>query len=309
MNEKNIVTVDLPEIIEQFLDSIWMERGLSENTLSAYRADLKKFVTWLMERTNHAVSGLLINADRELIVKYLFDLEKTNISARSRARLLSSLRRFYAYLLREKKIEVDPVALIDAPKLGRSLPKTLTEKDVESLLQAPDTSTLLGLRDRVLFEVLYATGLRVSELVELQLTQVNIQQGVLRVTGKGNKERLVPLGEEALNWLEKYLLNTRADLLKGQITDSLFVTKRGGSMTRQAFWYLIKRYALKAEISTTISPHTLRHAFATHLLNHGADLRVVQMLLGHSDLSTTQIYTHVAKARLKSLHSKHHPRG
>ena len=309
MNEKNIVAVDLPEIIEQFLDSIWMERGLSENTLLAYRADLKKFVTWLMERTNHSGSGMLINADRELVVKYLFDLEKTNISARSRARLLSSLRRFYAYLLREKKIEVDPVALIDAPKLGRSLPKTLTEKDVESLLQAPDTSTLLGLRDRVLFEVLYATGLRVSELVELQLTQVNIQQGVLRVTGKGNKERLVPLGEEALNWLEKYLLNTRADLLKGQMTDSLFVTKRGGSMTRQAFWYLIKRYALKAEISTTISPHTLRHAFATHLLNHGADLRVVQMLLGHSDLSTTQIYTHVAKARLKSLHSEHHPRG
>ena len=300
--------IELPAIIEQFIDVIWMERGLSENTLTAYRTDLKKFVTWLALFSNNSLSDVLINADRDTIVKYLSQLEEKNISARSRARLLSSLRRFYAYLLREKKIDVDPVALIDAPKLGRSLPKTLTEEDVESLLQAPDTSTLLGLRDRALFEVLYATGLRVSELVGLQLTEINLQQGVLRVTGKGNKERLVPLGEEAINWLEKYLLNTRADLLKGQVTDALFVTTRGAKMTRQAFWYLIKRYAIQAEIAVTISPHTLRHAFATHLLNHGADLRVVQMLLGHSDLSTTQIYTHVAKARLKSLHSLHHPR-
>ena len=298
-----------PEIIEQFIDVIWMERGLSENTLSAYRADLKKFYTWLMQSSNKSVADILIKVDRKTIVNYLSELERQQISASSRARLLSSLRRFYAYLLREKNIEIDPVALIDAPKLGRSLPKTLTEKDVESLLMAPDTATLLGLRDRVLFEVLYATGLRVSELVGLQLTQVNLQQGVLRVTGKGNKERLVPLGEEAVSWLEKYLLNTRADLLKGQVTDALFVTKRGAAMTRQAFWYLIKRYALQAEIDSAISPHTLRHAFATHLLNHGADLRVVQMLLGHSNLSTTQIYTHVAKARLKSLHSLHHPRG
>ncbi|MCK4864035.1 MAG: site-specific tyrosine recombinase XerD [Gammaproteobacteria bacterium] len=301
--------MELPEIIEQFIDVIWMERGLSENTLSAYRTDLKNFVTWLSQLSNKGLSDALINAHRDTIVKYLSDLENREISARSRARLLSSLRRFYAYLLREKKIEVDPVALIDAPKLGRSLPKTLTEEDVESLLDTPDTSTLLGLRDRVLFEVLYATGLRVSELVGLQMNEINLQQGVLRVTGKGNKERLVPLGEEAINWLEKYLLNTRADLLKGQVTDALFVTTRGAAMTRQAFWYLIKRYAVQAEITTAISPHTLRHAFATHLLNHGADLRVVQMLLGHSDLSTTQIYTHVAKARLKSLHSKHHPRG
>ncbi|MDH5660934.1 MAG: site-specific tyrosine recombinase XerD [Gammaproteobacteria bacterium] len=286
-----------------------MERGLSENTLSAYRTDIKKFVTWLMRLSNNSLSDTLINAKRNIIVSYLSDLEKQNISARSRARLLSSLRRFYAYLLREKRIEIDPVALIDAPKLGRSLPKTLTENDVESLLMAPNTSTSLGLRDRVLFEVLYATGLRVSELVSMQVTQINLQQGVLRVTGKGNKERLVPLGEEAVNWLEKYLLATRTDLLNGKISDALFVTKRGAAMTRQAFWYLIKRYAFQAEISTTISPHTLRHAFATHLLNHGADLRVVQMLLGHSDLSTTQIYTHVAKARLKSLHSLHHPRG
>ena len=309
MSKHDVVVIELPEVIEQFLDTIWMERGLSENTLSAYRADLKKFVTWLVCSSNNSVSDMLINAERNIIVNYLSELETKKISARSRARLLSSLRRFYAYLVREKRIEIDPVALIDAPKLGRALPKILTEKDVESLIMAPDTSTLLGLRDRVLFEVIYATGLRVSELISIQLTQINLQQGVLRVTGKGNKERLVPLGEEAVSWLEKYLLNTRIELLKGHITDALFVTKRGAAMSRQAFWYLIKRYAHQAEISTTISPHTLRHAFATHLLNHGADLRVVQMLLGHSDLSTTQIYTHVAKARLKSLHSLHHPRG
>lgn len=300
---------EIPDIIEQFIDVIWMERGLSKNTLSAYRTDLKNFVVWLNALSDDSVSDTLMTADRAIIVSYLSVLETREISARSRARLLSSLRLFYAYLLREKKIAIDPVALIDSPKLGRSLPKTLTEEDVESLLMAPDTATLLGLRDRVLLEVLYATGLRVSELVGLQLTQVNLRQGVLRVTGKGNKERLVPLGEEAISWLEKYLDNTRANLLNGQVTDALFVTTRGAAMTRQAFWYLIKRYAFQAEIISAISPHTLRHAFATHLLNHGADLRVVQMLLGHSDLSTTQIYTHVAKARLKSLHSLHHPRG
>lgn len=299
----------IPDIIEKFLDSIWMERGLSENTLKAYRADLNNFVKWLKYSFNENIENKLIHIERKNIEKYLSELKKREISPRSRARLLSSLRLFYAYLLRKKEIEIDPVALIDAPKQGRSLPKTLTEEEVELLLLAPDTSTLLGLRDRVLFEVLYATGLRVSELVGLTLTQVNLQQGVIRVVGKGNKERLVPLGEEAINWLEKYLLTTRADLLKGHVTDALFVTKRGSEMTRQAFWYLIKRYALQAEIVTAISPHTLRHAFATHLLNHGADLRVVQMLLGHSNLSTTQIYTHVANERLKSLHSEHHPRG
>lgn len=300
---------ELPQIIEQFLDVIWMERGLSENTLSAYRTDLKKFVMWLKQSSAESLSNLINNANREDIQEYFSLLEHQKISPRSRARLLSSLRLFYAYLLREKIIETDPVALIDAPKLGRSLPKTLSEKDVEALLLAPDTATLLGLRDRVLLEVLYATGLRVSELVGLELTQINLLQGTLRVTGKGNKERLVPLGEEAILWLEKYLNTARVDLLKGQVTDALFVTKRGGAMTRQAFWYLIKRYALQAKIAAKISPHTLRHAFATHLLNHGADLRVVQMLLGHSDLSTTQIYTHVASERLKSLHSQHHPRG
>ena len=301
--------IDMPEEIEQFLDNIWMERGLSDNTLSAYRTDLKNFVKWLKLLNNNSITDKLIGVERIDIENYLSDLKEREISARSRARLLSSLRRFYAYLLREKKIDIDPVALIDAPKLGRSLPKILTEKDVESLLMAPDTSTLLGLRDRVLLEVLYATGLRVSELVGLLLNQINLQQGVIRVTGKGNKERLVPLGEEAVSWLEKYLSSARSELLKGHVTDALFVTKRGSEMTRQAFWYLIKRYAFQAEITSNISPHTLRHAFATHLLNHGADLRVVQMLLGHSDLSTTQIYTHVANERLKSLHSQHHPRG
>ena len=300
----------IPKIIEQFIDVIWMERGLSENTLSAYRSDLIKFCHWLgAGEESGAVDSQIILAERDNIVAYLAELEEKQISATSRARFLSSLRRFYAYLLREKKIDVDPVALIDAPKLGRALPKTLSEKDVDSLLNAPDISTTLGLRDRVLFEVLYATGLRVSELVTLQLIQVNMQQGVVRVTGKGNKERLVPLGEESLNWLEKYLTTARLELLKGKVVDELFVTNRGGGMTRHAFWHLIKRYAKKAGIAVDISPHTLRHAFATHLLNHGADLRVVQMLLGHSDLSTTQIYTHVAKAILKTLHNMHHPRG
>lgn len=301
----------IPQIIEQFIDVIWMERGLSENTLTAYRTDLKQFSSWLASTANNINSHEegIVTARRTDIVKYLAKLEKSEMSPRSRARLLSSLKRFYAYLLREKKIEIDPVALISAPKLGRSLPKTLTENDVEALLNSPDTSTLLGFRDRVLFEVLYATGLRVSELVGIQLNQVNLNQGVLRVVGKGNKERLVPLGEEAVDWLERYQIEKRMTLLKGKVCDDLFVTNRGSAMTRQAFWYLIKRYAKQAEINATISPHTLRHAFATHLLNHGADLRVVQMLLGHSDLSTTQIYTHVAKARLKSLHSQHHSRG
>ena len=300
---------EMPDVIEQFIDVIWMERGLSENTLSAYRTDLKNFILWLIQASRYSEAKNIIHVNRETVTDYLSDLEQREISPRSRARLLSSLRLFYAYLLRKKMIAVDPVALIDAPKLGRSLPKTLTEEDVTALLMAPDTSTLLGLRDRVLLEVLYATGLRVSELIGLQISEVNLQQGVLRVTGKGNKERLVPLGEEAIRWIKEYLANSRTELLKGQVTDALFVTNRGSAMTRQAFWYLIKRYAFQAEITAAISPHTLRHAFATHLLNHGADLRVVQMLLGHSDLSTTQIYTHVAKERLKSLHIRHHPRG
>ena len=228
---------------------------------------------------------------------------------RSTARLLSSLRRFYQYLLREQLITDDPTAQIESPKLGRPLPKSLTEEQVEKLLQAPDAETALGLRDRAMLETLYATGLRVSELVGLTLQQANLQAGVVKVIGKGDKERLVPLGEEAVEWLQRYLNEARAKLLHGQISDALFPTARGAAMTRQAFWYNLKRYTRVAGIETHLSPHTLRHAFATHLLNHGADLRVVQMLLGHVDLSTTQIYTQVARERLKQLHAQHHPRG
>lgn len=292
-------------LIEQFLDAIWMERGLSENTLAAYRNDLTAYARWLGVEQARG----LARVEREQVQAYLAHRVASRASPRSTARLLSTLRRFYAWLRRENRISDDPTALIEAPKLGRPLPKTLTEAEVEALLAAPDTETLLGLRDRTMLEVLYATGLRVSELVSLTATQVNLQQGVVRVTGKGNKERLVPLGEEAVSWLERYLKEGRNALLNGHACDALFVTQRREAMTRQAFWYMIKRHAQNAAINKTLSPHTLRHAFATHLLNHGADLRVVQMLLGHSDLSTTQIYTHVARARLKELHARHHPRG
>jgi len=292
-------------LIEQFLDAIWMERGLSENTLSAYRNDLNGFGRWLSAEARPD----LASADRETILAYLAWRVAKQASPRSTARLLSSLRRFYLWLRRENRISEDPTALIEAPRLGRSLPRTLSEDEVEALLAAPDPDTVLGLRDRTMLEVLYASGLRVSELVNLQLPQVNRSQGVIRVTGKGNKERLVPLGEEAQAWLERYLRDARPALLDGRTSDVLFVTQRREAMTRQAFWYMIKRHARSAGIERSLSPHTLRHAFATHLLNHGADLRVVQMLLGHSDLSTTQIYTHVARARLQELHGKHHPRG
>ncbi len=292
-------------LIEQFLDAIWMERGLSENTLAAYRNDLAGYTRWLETQQNKDP----LTVGREQIQAYLAHRVTVNASPRSTARLLSTLRRFYAWLRREQRINDDPTALIEAPKLGRPLPKTLTESEVEALLAAPDATTVLGLRDRAMLEVLYATGLRVSELVSLSVAQVNLQQGVIRVTGKGNKERLVPLGDEAVSWLERYLREARNGLLNGQASDALFVTQRREAMTRQAFWYMIKRHARNAAIEKALSPHTLRHAFATHLLNHGADLRVVQMLLGHSDLSTTQIYTHVARARLKELHARHHPRG
>jgi len=292
-------------LIEQFLDAIWMERGLSENTLAAYRNDLNGYARWL---TSQQLSDLTA-AGREDVQTYLAERVAAKASPRSTARLLSTLRRFYAWLRRENRISEDPTALIEAPKLGRPLPKTLTELEVEALLAVPDTQTLLGMRDRTMLEVLYASGLRVSELVSLTIMQLNLQQGVIRVTGKGNKERLVPLGDEAVSWLQRYLQDARLALLNGQTCDALFVTTRREAMTRQAFWYMIKRHAKSAGIGKALSPHTLRHAFATHLLNHGADLRVVQMLLGHSDLSTTQIYTHVARARLKDLHARHHPRG
>ncbi|MDH3948073.1 MAG: site-specific tyrosine recombinase XerD [Gammaproteobacteria bacterium] len=292
-------------LIEQFLDAIWMERGLSENTLAAYRSDLSGYARWLASQQQSDLTAV----GRDDVQTYLAQRVTAKASPRSTARLLSTLRRFYAWLRRENRISADPTALIEAPKLGRPLPKTLTEPEVEALLAAPDTQTLLGLRDRTMLEVLYASGLRVSELVSLKLMQLNLQQGVIRVTGKGNKERLVPLGDEAMSWLQRYIQEARIELLNAQTCDALFVTQRREAMTRQAFWYMIKRHAKNAGIEKALSPHTLRHAFATHLLNHGADLRVVQMLLGHSDLSTTQIYTHVARARLKDLHAQHHPRG
>ena len=294
---------DKQAVVDQFLDALWLERGLSENTLSAYRSDLYSYAGWLAS----SASRDLLQSRPEDILAYLATL--TGKSARTSARRLSALRRFFQYLAREGRIGHDPCARIAAPRIGRPLPKSLTEEEVESLLDAPDTTTAMGQRDRAMLEVLYATGLRVSELVGLQLGQVNLRQGVLRVIGKGNKERLVPLGEEASDWVEKFIRQGRAELLQGPPADVLFPSRRGRMMTRQTFWHAIRRHAKRAGISKTLSPHVVRHAFATHLLNHGADLRVVQMLLGHSDISTTQIYTHVARERLKNLHAEHHPRG
>ncbi len=291
--------------IEAFLDALWMESGLSANTLSAYRSDLVGIAAWLAGR-----SQTLLTVQHGDVLDYLSLRAKAHARARSVARLMSCLRRFYQYQVREGRLQTDPTARIESPRLGRPLPTSLTEAQVEALLAAPPVDEVLGLRDRAMLELLYASGLRVSELVTLQVTQLNLSQGVVRVTGKGGKERLVPVGEESLMWLERYLREARPQMLKGQGCDTLFITQRSAGMTRQAFWCLIKRYGLSASIDINrLSPHTLRHCFATHLLNHGADLRVLQMLLGHSDLSTTQIYTHVAKERLKGLHAQHHPRG
>lgn len=291
-------------LVERFLDALWLEKGLSAHTRSAYASDLGHFNAWLHER------GLeLPVAGREAILDYLGWRMGQGYQARSTARFLSGARGFFRYLLREGLIAEDPTLLVELPKLGKPLPKSLSEQDVEALLATPDTGQALGMRDRTMLEVLYACGLRVSELVGLTLEQVNLRQGVVRVFGKGSKERLVPLGEEAIIWLERYLRQARAELLGGAPSDVLFPSRRGEQMTRQTFWHRIKVHAREAGISAALSPHTLRHAFATHLLNHGADLRVVQMLLGHSDLSTTQIYTHVARARLQELHARHHPRG
>ncbi len=291
-------------LIERFADNLWLESGLSDNTLAAYRSDLRGFGEWLLQRDT-----ALAAADRVQILQYLTSRVQAGAEPRTTARLLSSLRRFYRYLVRENVVDSDPTALVDAPKLGRRLPKALTEEQVDRLLAAPDTKRPLGQRDRAMLETLYATGLRVSELVNLTVPQVNLNAGVTKVFGKGNKERLVPLGDEAVRWLERFLSDGRRHILRRHATDALFPTARGGAMTRQAFWYNIKRYAVSVGIIQPLSPHTLRHAFATHLLNHGADLRTVQMLLGHADLSTTQIYTHIARERLKSLHAEHHPRG
>ena len=297
------LTNESKEIIDLFLDSLWMERGLSKNTLFAYRSDISKYARWLQ---NQGIN--ITKAGPQNILAYLASTE--NKSTRTVARNLSSLRRLYEYLSKEDKVKQNPIKNVEAPRLGRSLPKSLTENEVESLLDAPNTNQPLGLRDKTMLEIIYGTGLRVSELITLTLHQINLRQGVVRVMGKGNKERLVPLGEISTEWLEKYLAHGRNEILgENNSTDTLFPSKRGKSMTRQTFWHIVKRHAIVAGIKKNISPHMLRHAFATHLINHGADLRVVQMLLGHSDISTTQIYTHVARERLKDIHSKHHPRG
>jgi len=305
MSESTISFPTDQPVIEAFLDTLWVENGLSENTLSAYRNDLLGLSRWL--------SSLAINitdARRDHLLDYLSYRVQQGSMPRTSARLLSSIRRFYRYLVRQGAVPKDPSAQIEFPKLGRPLPETLTEEEIERLLDAPDIEKSHGVRDRAMLEVLYACGLRVSELVGLTLNQVNLNHGVIRVMGKGNKERLIPFGEQASEWISRFINEARTDLLKSnQQCDALFVTNRGAAMTRQAFWHLIKKHAKRVGIAKHLSPHTLRHAFATHLLNHGADLRVVQMLLGHSDLSTTQIYTHVAQARLQELHRKHHPRG
>ncbi|HYW92010.1 MAG TPA: site-specific tyrosine recombinase XerD [Gammaproteobacteria bacterium] len=296
----------MPEIdvIETFLDALWMERGLAQNTLTAYRTDLSGLSRWLAER------GLgLLQARRQHLMDFIAWRVQKGALPRSTARQLSSIRRLYRYLVREQRINEDPSARIEMPSIGRPLPKSLTEGEVEALLSVPDIDDPLGMRDRTMLEVLYATGLRVSELVQLTMGQLNPRQGVLLIRGKGERQRLVPVGEEALEWLRRYMPSARREILRRRTTDRLFPTRRSDFMTRQAFWHIIKRYARRAGIRKDLSPHTLRHAFATHMLNHGADLRVVQMLLGHSDLSTTQIYTHVARERLKELHAAHHPRG
>ena len=292
------------KIIDQFIDHLWLEDGLSKNTLNSYRFDLSIFVSWLAETKKIE----LLDVSELEIQEFLAFKFPTSIS-RSISRLLATLRRFFRFLLRENKIKEDPTLKIQTPKIPKSLPKSLSEDEVEGLLEAPDIKTDVGMRDRSMLELLYACGLRVSELVGIQLTEVILSDGVIRVTGKGSKTRLVPMGEEAVDWIKKYLAESRQNILNKQTSKFLFVTNRGGEMTRQAFWYLIKKYALMANIDKPMSPHILRHAFATHLINHGADLRVVQMLLGHSDISTTQIYTHVARERLKKLHQEHHPRG
>lgn len=291
-------------VIDAWLDALWMERGLSRNTLDAYGADLRGFARWLATRGND-----LLVAQRQDVLAYLALRVGQGGRPRTTARLLSSLRAFYRQQLRDGRIPLDPTLQVDSPRIGRPLPKTLSEADVEALLGAPDVGTAIGLRDRAMLEVLYAAGLRVTELCTLTQPQLAMRQGVVRVTGKGNKERLVPLGDEALVWLERYLATARLVLLADTVSDVLFPGRDGKPLTRQAFWYRLKQYARQAGVSSSLSPHTLRHAFATHLLNHGADLRVVQLLLGHADLSTTQIYTHVARARLKELHARHHPRG
>ncbi len=292
------------EIADEFCDALWLEDGLSRNTLDAYKRDVLLFAAWLNSERN---KNLYQVTDSDLNAYFAF--RHTTTKASSSNRRLAVLRRFYHYALRNGQIQIDPCLKLKSAKQPPRFPKTLSEQHVESLLAAPDVTTPLGLRDRTMLEVMYASGLRVSELVLLKTIEVGMNEGVLRITGKGNKTRLVPFGEEARVWIERYLKEARLTILNGKVNDALFVTSLGGPMTRQMFWTLIKKYALQADVHVPLSPHTLRHAFATHLLNHGADLRVVQLLLGHADISTTQIYTHVARERLKKIHSQHHPRG
>jgi integrase/recombinase XerD len=298
-------TIDL-SVIDNFCDALWLEHGLAKNSLDAYRRDLRAFAQWLTvkrpERTDlHAVQPPDIAA--------YFAERHEDTKPSSANRRLSVLKRFYQMALRERRIAVDPCLNMASAKQPLRFVHTLSEAQVDALLEAPDVATPLGLRERTMLELMYASGLRVSELVELKLVELSLNDGVLRVTGKGSKTRLVPFGEQARHWLERYLKEARGVILDGKVDDALFITGRGGAMTRQMFWVVIKKHAAKAGITAPLSPHTLRHAFATHLLNHGADLRVVQLLLGHSDISTTQIYTHVARERLKRLHAQHHPRG
>lgn len=291
-------------LVKRYIDNLWTERGLSENTLVSYQRDIEYFSTWLTKSSE--VLQTVTHAHLQSYLTYRF---QQNFSPRSTSRALSCLRGLYKWMLRERLIPEDPTQLIESPKIGKSLPKTLSEGEVSRLLQEPKPDVPLELRDKAMLEVLYGCGLRISELVGLDLNQVNLRQSVVRTFGKGSKERLVPMGDEALHWVGRYLRESRPDLLDSDLSQALFVSTRKQHMTRQTFWYRIKYYASRAGIEKEISPHVLRHAFATHLLNHGADLRVVQLLLGHSDLSTTQIYTHVAKQRLQDMHAKHHPRG
>ncbi len=288
-------------IIDEYLDEVWLERGLSENTLLAYRRDLMKLQACL--------STPILQASEAELLDCIAGQYRAGYKTRSAARFLSCIKGFYRHKLRQGRIAVDPSAHLAHPKLGRALPGTLSEREVQALIAAPDLEKPLGLRDRAMLELLYASGLRISELVGLTTTSLNVRQGVVRIVGKGGKERLVPVGAEALRWITRFQTDARPILIKRSGTAALFPSQRGGFMTRQTFWHAVKRYAHKAGIDREVSPHTLRHAFATHLLNHGADLRAVQMMLGHADLSTTQIYTHVAQARLKDLHHAHHPRG
>ena len=293
-------------IIDQFADSLWLSDGLARNTIEGYGRDISQLAAWLQKEN----AGTLLTIEPPHLQAFLgHRIETLHASPRSTARLTSAMKRFFQYLLREKLIASDPSVHLESPKLNRGLPISLAEADVEALLEAPDEHTSLGLRDRAMLEALYASGLRVTELVTLKVAQVSLDMGVVRVMGKGSKERLVPLGETASDVIQRYLDCARLHILGNKKSDDMFVTQRGRAMTRQMFWHMIKRYAIKAGVNKPISPHTLRHAFATHLINHGADLRVVQMLLGHADITTTQIYTHVAQERLKQIHAQHHPRG